>query len=68
MSTTRLPAEKLKSPVFFDLDQLGERWHCHRVTAYRRLQRFGVKPFKPSERALLFRASDIARIEFEGIA
>ena len=50
-------------PPFFDLDQLGDRWHCHRLTAYRRLQRLGIKPVKLSDRSLLFRMSDIVQIE-----
>jgi hypothetical protein len=64
MSTTQrnLQQKELKPP-FFDLDQLGERWHCHRLTAYRRLQRLGVKPIKLSDRSLLFRMSDIVQIE-----
>jgi hypothetical protein len=51
------------TPHFLDLDQLRDRWHCHRMTAYRRLLRFGIKPIKLSERAILFHASDVEKIE-----
>lgn len=49
--------------AFFDLNQLGERWHCHRMTAYRRLIRLGVKPMKLSGRSVLIRTSDVELIE-----
>lgn len=61
------PVGETEAPAFYDLDQLGERWHCDRMTAYRRALRFGVRPFKPSERAVLFRASDIALVENNSI-
>jgi hypothetical protein len=53
------------NPTFLDLDELGLRWHCHRMTAYRRMKRLGVKPMKLSTRQVLFRLSDIARVENE---
>jgi len=63
MKTKTLIPQK-EQPPFFDTDQLGRRWHCHRMTALRRLQQLGVKPIKLSGRArLLFRVSDIERIE-----
>ena len=61
-SITRYSHKEMR-PSFFNLDQLGDRWHCHRATALRRLQRLGVKPIKLSERSLLYRISDIERIE-----
>jgi hypothetical protein len=67
MSTTTLRKERRSpslTPPFFDLDQLAERWHCHRLTALRRLQRLGIKPLKLSQRGLLlFKVTDVERIE-----
>jgi ABC-type transport system involved in Fe-S cluster assembly fused permease/ATPase subunit len=57
--------KELKQPTFADLDELSLRWHCHRQTAKRRMRRFGVKAVKLSERSVLFRMSDIARVEKE---
>jgi hypothetical protein len=62
MSIQRNPQKEL-NPPFFDLDQLGARWHCHRLTAHRRLQRFGIKPLKLSGKSVLYRMSDIVQIE-----
>jgi hypothetical protein len=63
MSAQQHNLRKELSPPFFDLDQLGARWHCHRLTAHRRLQRFGIKPLKLSGKSVLYRMSDIVRIE-----
>lgn len=65
MATQQRPLKEPKqAQAFFDLTELGTRWHCHRMTAYRRLQQHGIRPIKLSARSLLFRASDIERIEF----
>jgi hypothetical protein len=58
------PSREAPKQAFFDLKQLGTRWHCHHMTAYRRLLRLGVRPVKLSGRSVLFRTSDIERIEF----
>jgi hypothetical protein len=50
-------------PGFFDCEQLGARWHCHPRTAFRRMQRLGIKPMKLTRRSVLFRMTDVARIE-----
>jgi hypothetical protein len=56
----RLPAAK---PEYLDNDELGDRWRCHPKTAYRRMISFGAKPMKLSQRSVLFRMSDVEKLE-----
>jgi hypothetical protein len=55
--------QKLVEPAFLSPQELGERWRCHQITARRRLERHGVMPMKLSERSILYRMSDVTRIE-----
>jgi hypothetical protein len=49
--------------VYLTCEELGERWRCHPKTAQRRMIRFGVKPTKLSRRSVLFRLTDVEKIE-----
>jgi hypothetical protein len=55
---------QLESPLL-DLEELGIRWRCHRMTALRRANQLGLKPMRLSKRRLLFRVSDVERVEAE---
>lgn len=55
---------QLESPLL-DLEELGIRWRCHRMTALRRAKQLGLKPIHLSKRRLLFRVEDVERIESE---
>ena len=48
---------------FLNSEELGARWKCHPLTAKRRMQRFGIKPMRLSQRSALFHAADVVRIE-----
>ena len=51
------------SKQFFTCEELGSRWQCHSKTALRRMQRLGVKPIKLTKRSILFRMTDVLRVE-----
>jgi hypothetical protein len=53
----------VKERPFLNCEELGIRWRCHPRTAFRRMERLGVKPMKLTQRSLLFRMTDITRIE-----
>jgi len=63
MSSQLPPISPPPEKALINLDGLGQRWHCHPKTAWRRMLRLGVKPIKLSKRSILFRMADVLRIE-----
>jgi hypothetical protein len=64
-STSKKPSEQTDG--FIKAEAVGNRWFCCSATAKRRLKKFGVKPLRLSQRSILYRMSDIERIEADCI-
>jgi hypothetical protein len=58
----------LDAHPFLDCEALGNRWLCHPRTAARRMRRLGCRAMKLAPHQLLFRLSDVEKIEAEAFA
>lgn len=52
-----------RDEVCFDYSALGKRWRKHPKTAARIMKRHGVQPMRLTARSVLFRLSDVLRVE-----
>jgi hypothetical protein len=48
--------------------ELGTRWSCHPKVAYARAIKHGAKPIRFNARTVMFRLSEIVRIEEQATA
>jgi hypothetical protein len=55
--------KQLVEPAYRTPKQLGARWQCHPLTVIRRMKQHGVMPMKLTQRSVLYRMSDVERIE-----
>jgi hypothetical protein len=55
-------AEPIK-PAYLDSEELASRWRCHVATARRRMKKFGIRPLRLSKRSVLYRMTDVERLE-----
>jgi hypothetical protein len=54
--------------VCFDYHALGKRWGKHPKTASRIMKRHGIQPMRLTARSVLFKLSDVLRVEANAIA
>jgi hypothetical protein len=54
-----------RDDVLLDYSALRKRWGKHPKTAARIMKRYGVRPMRLTARSVLFKLSDVLRVEAE---
>jgi len=68
MSSKLLTSVPEREEVCFDYYALGRRWGKHPKTAARIMKRHGIEPMRLTAKSVLFKLSDVLRVEANAMA